>query len=86
MTPGRIQKPEGANIVIISFKTAIGAITAIHKQSYEIVCFKGSTRGRLRADLAATTRGKQGPSKQGLMIILIYTSHIYKEASLDPER
>ena len=37
-------------------------------------------------DLAATSSGKQGPSKHGIMSILIYKSHIYKEASLDPER
>ena len=37
-------------------------------------------------DAAATARGKQDPSKQGLRSILIYKSHIYKEASLDPER
>jgi len=37
-------------------------------------------------DLAATAGGKQYPSKQGLRSILSYRSHIYKEASLDPER
>ena len=34
MTPGRIQDPEGAKIVIISFKTTARAITTIHKQTY----------------------------------------------------
>ncbi len=37
-------------------------------------------------DTAATTGGKQDQSKQGLRSILIYKSHVYKEASLDPER
>ena len=37
-------------------------------------------------DTAATTGGKQDPGKQGLRIILIYKSHMYKEASLDLER
>jgi hypothetical protein len=86
MTPGRIHDPEGAKTVIISFKIAARAITPIHKQTYKNVCFKDSTRGRLRVDLAATAGGKQDPRKQGLRSILIYKSHIYKEASLDPER
>ena len=37
-------------------------------------------------DTAATTGGKQDPSKQGLRSILIYKSHMYKEATLDPQR
>ena len=37
-------------------------------------------------DTAATAGGKQDSSKQGLRSILIYKSHMYKEASLDPER
>ena len=86
MTPGRIQDPEGEKIVKISFKTTTRAITTIHKHTYKFVCFKDSTGGRLWVDLAATSGGKQDPSKQGLRSILIYKSHIYKETSLDPER
>ena len=37
-------------------------------------------------DVAATTGGKQGQRKQSLRSILIYKSHMYTEASLDPER
>ncbi len=37
-------------------------------------------------DTAGTTGGKQDPSKKCLRSILIYKSHMYKEASLDPER
>ena len=37
-------------------------------------------------DAAATAGGKQDPSKQELRSILIYKSHMYKEASLDPKR
>ena len=36
-------------------------------------------------DVAATTSEKQDPRKQGLRSILIYKSHMYTEASLDPE-
>jgi hypothetical protein len=86
MTPGRIQDPEGAKTVIISFKTAARTIAAIHMQTYTIVCFKDAAGGRLRVDAAATTGGKQDPSKQGLRSILTYKSHMYTEASIDPER
>ena len=34
MTPGRIQDPEGAKIVIISFKISARAVSAIHGQTY----------------------------------------------------
>ena len=37
-------------------------------------------------DTAATTGWKSDPSKQGLRNILIYKSHMYKEATSDPER
>ena len=37
-------------------------------------------------DAAATAGGNQDPHKQGLRSILIHKSHMYTEASLDPER
>jgi hypothetical protein len=86
MTPGRIQDPEGVKIVVVSFKTAAGAILAVQRQTYKIVCFRDSDNGRLRVDTIATIGGKQDMSKQGRRVILIYKAHIYTEASLDPER
>ena len=58
MSLGRIQDPEGAKTVVVSFKTAAGAVAAIHKQIYKIVCFGDAAGGRLRVDAAATSRGK----------------------------
>ena len=63
MTPGRIHDPEGANRVVISFKTAAGAVVAIRKQTYKIVCFGDAAGGKLRVDAAATSSGKQDPFK-----------------------
>ena len=37
-------------------------------------------------DAAATSGGKHDPRKQGLRSVLIYKSHMYTEASLDPKR
>ena len=76
MTPGRIQDPEGAKNVIISFKTTAGAEAAIHRQTFKIGCFKDTPRGRLRVDTQATSGGKHDPTKQGLRGILIYRSHM----------
>jgi hypothetical protein len=71
MTPGRIPEPEGANTVVVSFKTALGAILAVQRQTYTIVCFRDIDSGRLRVDTSATVGGKQGMSKQGRRVILI---------------
>jgi hypothetical protein len=40
MSPGRIQDLEGANTVLISFKTTARTVAAVHRQTYTIVCFK----------------------------------------------
>jgi hypothetical protein len=86
MTPGRIQDPEEAKIVVVSFKTASGAILAVQRQTYKSVCFRDIDSGRLRVDTAAIIGGKKDMSKHGRMVILIYNAHMYTEASLDPER
>ena len=58
MTPGRVQDQEGAKTVVVSFKTAAGAILAVERQTYKIVSFRDINTGRLRVDTAATTGGK----------------------------
>jgi hypothetical protein len=50
MTPGRIQDPEGAKAVVVSFKIAAGAILAVRRQPYKIACFEDIDIGRLRVD------------------------------------
>ena len=87
MTPGRIQDPEGAKIVVVSFKTAVGAILAVQRQTYKmVISFKDINSGRRRVDTAATTGGKHDMNKQGRRAIFICKAHMYKEATLDPER
>ena len=48
--------------MVISFKTAPGAIMAIHRKTYKIVCFRDTISGRLEVDLNATARGNQNPT------------------------
>ena len=86
MTPGRIQDPEGAKTVVVSVKTAAGAILAVNRQTYKIVCFKDNDSGRLRVDTSATIGGKQDMNKQSRRVMLIYKAHMYTEVTLDPER
>jgi len=86
MTPGRIQDPEGAKTIVVSFKTTTGAIIAVQCQTLKIVCFRDPDNGRLRVDTTSTIGGKQDMNKQGRRVILIYKAHMYSEASLDPER
>ena len=54
MPPGRIQDPEGAKIVVVSFKTVTGVILAIQRHTYKIVCFRDTDNGRLRVDTTTT--------------------------------
>ena len=85
MTPGKIQNPEGAKTIVASFKSAAGAITAIQRQTLRFVCYSDTNSGRLRVDMATTTRGKQNPSLIGRRVMLIYRTHMHPESSLDPE-
>ena len=85
MTPCKIQDPEGAKTIVVSFKTAAGAIAAIQRQTLRFVCNSDTTNGRLKIDMASTARGKHNPSLQGRRVMLIYRTHMHPEASLDPE-
>ena len=86
MTAGRIQNPEGAKTIIVSFRTAAGAIFVVQLQTYKIVSLMDNDNGRLRVDTLATIGGKHDMNKQGRRVILIYKAHMYTEASLDLER
>jgi hypothetical protein len=58
MPPGRIQDPEGAKTIVVSFKIAAAAITTIQRQTRRFVCFSDKDNGRLKIDMAATFGGK----------------------------
>jgi len=72
--------------VVVSFKTAAGAILAAQRQKYKIVCFGDIDSGRLIVDTLAAIGGKQDMNKQGRRVILIYKAHMYTETSLHPKR
>jgi hypothetical protein len=58
MTPGRAHNPEGAKHIVVSYKAADGAILAVARHMYKIVCYADSVSGRLQVDQAATVGGK----------------------------
>ena len=55
MSTGRVQVPEGAKTIILSYKTAARAVAAIHMQNFKIVYFTDTHTGRLRVDKHATS-------------------------------
>ena len=76
MKPSKIQDPEGAKTVVMTFKIAVGAVATVHMHTFKIICFSDTTRGILRVDTNATSRGKHNPSKQGRKSILIHKSYM----------
>ena len=85
MTPCRIQDPEGTKRIVVSFKIAAGAITAIQRQTLKFVCFD-KDRERLRIDMVVAARGKQNPYLQERRVMMIYKTHMHPNASLNPEQ
>ena len=43
---------------MVSFKTVAGSITTIKRKTLRFVCFSDEVSGRLRIDMAATSRGR----------------------------
>ena len=72
MSTGRIQDPEGAKTVILSFKTVAGVALAISRKNIKLIRFAEVRTGRLRVDAYATSRGKQDSNAQRKRMILIY--------------
>ena len=83
MTPRRIQYPEGANTLVVLFKTTTGAAAAISRQQFKIVCFANSTTGRLTMDKDATMGGRHIPNTQRRKMILVYKTSMHPESQLN---
>ena len=86
MSTGRIQDPEGAKRVILSFKTATRATLAISRHNIKLVCFADLTTGRLRVDAYTTSGGKQDNIAHGRRMVLIYRTNMHPESKLNPEQ
>jgi hypothetical protein len=88
MSTGRVQDPEGAKTIILSYKTATRAVAAIQRQNLKIVCFidthTHTHTSRLMVDTPATVGGKQDPNMQGKRMVLIYMTSMHSGSSLNP--
>ena len=71
MSPGRVQDPEGAKTVVISFNTAAGAVATVVKRRFLITCYTETDTGRIRMD-PSLTAGQTSGSHTGAKKILIY--------------
>jgi hypothetical protein len=85
MSPGRVQDPEGAKTITISFNTAAGAVTAIVKRMFLITYYTEPNTGRLRLD-EALTAGDPSSAKKRVKKILIYHIFMHPLSSLDPSK
>ena len=83
MSPRRVQDPEKATTVVISFNTAAGAVAAMVKRKFIINCYTEADTGRLRLDPTLTT-GQTAGSHTGAKKILSYDTHPHPLSSLDP--
>ena len=85
MYPGRVQDPEGAKVITISFNTATGAVATIIKCMFLITYYTEADTGRLRLDAALTT-GDTSEARKGDKKILIYDNIMHPLNSLEPSK
>ena len=83
MSPGRVQDPEGAKKITLSYNTPAGAIAAITKRRFLITCYTEHDTSRLRLDPALTS-GTTAGARSGAKKILIYDSYMHPLSALDP--
>jgi hypothetical protein len=57
MSPGRIQDPEGAKHLVISYQTAAGGIAGIIRNKFPLVTYKDALNGKLKVDEKMTAGG-----------------------------
>jgi hypothetical protein len=84
MTKERIQDPEGAKNIVVSFMTAAGAAAAVSRHHFKIVCFADPMSGMLKVDKDATLGGKQRGKLQSRRMILVYKTSMHPESHLTP--
>ncbi len=83
MSPGRVQDPEGAKLLLISYASTAGATAALIKRRFEIIYYTKPDTGRLRVD-PSLTAGITGGAHAGARKILIYDAYVHPQSDLDP--
>jgi hypothetical protein len=85
MSPRRVHDPEGAKIIVLSYKTAAGALASVIKHMFVITCFTEAETGRMRLDLALTV-GRATGAQPGAKKILIYDATPHPLLDLNPAK
>jgi hypothetical protein len=83
ISTGRIQDPEGAKHLVISYQTAAGVIAAISKHKFSIMTYKDALTGKLKVDENMTTGDLRNPST-GTENLLIYSANMHPRSALNP--
>ena len=86
MSTRRIQDPEGAKTIILSFKTTAGATMAISRMNIKLICFVDVLTERLRVDADAIARGKQDNSAHIRRMVLICKTNMHPVSIPNPEQ
>jgi hypothetical protein len=55
MSPGRVQDPQGAKTIVLSYKTTTGAVAIVVKHRFMLTCYTEEHTGRMRLDAALTS-------------------------------
>jgi hypothetical protein len=63
MTPRRIQDPEGAKTIVVSYKTSAGAAAAVSRQHFKIACSTDPKTGMLKVNKDTTLGGGAYPQR-----------------------
>ena len=85
MSNGRIQDPEGAKHLVISYQTATGALTTICRHTFPVMTYKDALTGKLKVDENMIARDLQNPS-EGLKKLLIYSANMHPRSALNPAK
>jgi len=75
MSPGRIQDPEGAKHLVVSYQSTAGATTTIIRGRFPLMAYKDVLTGRLRVEERMTVGDLRNPT-EGSKKLLIYTTNI----------
>ena len=82
---GRIQDPEGAKTVTMSFKTIVEAVLALAHQNINLICFADAHTGRLRVEVDAARGGKHDINAPRRRIVLKYMTNMHPGSTWNPE-
>ena len=83
MFPGRIQDPEDAKHLVISYQTAAGAIASMSRHIFPLMTYKDALTRRFKVD-GKTTAGDLRNPAEGSKKLLIYSTNMHPRSILHP--